>query len=178
MDRGAWKATVQGAAKSGTTERLNTHTHGKKTPGTIFTGFLISVLRKRVDEEADLTHIAVRKILICPLTQLFAQLVSCHLFVRVSQCRLCAGFWGVRLGALEVSVSQICPPTSCHLASVSTSGCQGVAQAALHVPGTHQHSKFLSQDGQMLSDTPVPAPSPHAHSGLSHRPAQSSLATV
>ena len=80
-------------------------------PGTIFTGFLISceeilpVLRKRVAEEADLTHIAVRKILICSLTQLFAQLVSCYLFVRVSQCRLCAGFWGVRLGALEVSVS-------------------------------------------------------------------------
>lgn len=23
----------------------------------------------------------------------------------ISQCRLCAGFWGVRLGALEVSVS-------------------------------------------------------------------------
>ena len=46
---------------------MTEHTH-PWGPGTIFTGFLISVLRKRVDEEADLTHIAVRKILICSLT--------------------------------------------------------------------------------------------------------------
>lgn len=85
---------------------------------------------------------------------------------------------GVRLEALgRLCLSDMSPCVLSFGLSLCIWSSSGVAQAGLHVPGTHQHSKFLSQNGQMLSDTPVPAPSPHTHSGLRHRPAQSSLAT-
>lgn len=124
-------------------------------------------------------------------TYSFIQLVNYHPFARVSRSPFCAGLWDMGLGTRQgargrglsvvprdLCLSQVCLPTSCRLASVSPSGCQGVAQAGPQVPDTHQHSRFLSQDGQMLSDTPVPAPSPRVHSGLGHRPAQSSLAAT